>query len=221
MGMSRDELAALIDHTLLEPEATASQVAALCKVANEHRVAAVCVSPSMLPLGDGWLEDGILTACVVGFPSGAHQAAVKAAEAAQARADGADELDVVINLGAAKSGSWGHVRAELEGVREAAPSPAVLKVIIEAAVLTDDEIVAACRAAMDAGADFVKTSTGFHPRGGATVEAVRLMREAVGPDMGVKASGGIRTAATALAMVEAGANRLGMSATVAVLAELS
>jgi deoxyribose-phosphate aldolase len=217
---SKRDVAAMIDHTLLAPEATPAEVLALCREADEFGVVAVCVSPSMLPLGEGWLAPAIRTACVVGFPSGAHHAATKAAEAAQGRADGADELDMVINLGMAKAGEWGRVRAEIEAVRDAVPRPAVLKVIIESAVLTDDEIVAACQAAVAAGADFVKTSTGFHPSGGASVDAVRLMRATVGPDIGVKASGGIRTADIALAMIEAGANRLGSSSTAKILADL-
>jgi deoxyribose-phosphate aldolase len=210
----------MIDHTLLKPEATADQVQALCREAGELGVLAVCVSPSMLPLGDSWLSRGVLTASVVGFPSGAHHAEAKAAEAAQARANGADEVDMVINLGLAKSGTWGGVRAEIEAVRLAAPHPATLKVIIESAVLTDDEIVAACEASVEAGADFVKTSTGFHPAGGASVEAVRLMRATVGPALGVKASGGVRTAEVALAMIAAGANRLGTSSSAAILSGL-
>ncbi len=221
MQISRAELAAMIDHTVLDPGATASDVHTLCSEANEFGVVAVCVSPSMLPLGDGWLDDWIRTACVVGFPSGAHHAAIKAAEASQARADGADELDMVINLGFAKAGEWSRVRAEIEVVRDAVPQPAVLKVIIESALLDDDGIVSACRAAVDGGADFVKTSTGFHPSGGASVAAVRLMRETVGPEIGVKASGGIRTAEIALAMVAAGASRLGSSSTAKVLADLT
>lgn len=220
MNITKRDVAAMIDHTLLAPEATAAEIQVLCREANEFGVAAVCVSPSMLPLRDGWLDAGIKTACVVGFPSGAHHAATKAAEAAQGRQDGADELDMVINLGMAKSGEWSRVRAEIETVRDAVPRPAVLKVIIESTVLTDDEIVAACQAAVDAGADFVKTSTGFHPTGGASVAAVRLMRETVGPEIGVKASGGIRTAEIAVAMIEAGANRLGSSSTAKILADL-
>jgi deoxyribose-phosphate aldolase len=216
----RAAIAAMIDHTLLKPEATAAEVQALCREASELGVIAVCVSPSMLPLGEGWLRSGALTACVAGFPSGAHHAEVKAAEAAQARANGADEIDMVVNLGLVKAGAWGSVRAEVDAVRAAAPRPATLKVIIESAVLTDEEIVAACRAAVDAGADFVKTSTGFHPAGGATVEAVRLMRETVGPDVGVKASGGVRRADQALAMIAAGASRIGTSSTAAILADL-
>jgi deoxyribose-phosphate aldolase len=208
----------MIDHTLLVPEATPDQVRELCQEAGRFGVAAVCVSPNMLPLGTDWLAEGILTACVVGFPSGAHHSAVKVTEAAQARANGADEVDMVINLALAKSGAWGGVRAEIEAVREAAPHPAVLKVIIESGLLTEDEVVKACEAAVAAGADFVKTSTGFHATaGGATVEAVRLMRATVGPDLGVKASGGIRTAEKALAMIEAGANRIGTSSTEKIL----
>jgi deoxyribose-phosphate aldolase len=210
----------MIDHTLLKPEATPADVAALCKEANELGVLAVCVSPSMLPLAHGSLEDGVRTACVVGFPSGAHQADVKAAEAAEAVTNGADEVDMVIDLGLAKSGDWGSVQEGIVAVREAAPSPCILKVIIESALLDDAEIVAACHAAEAAGADFVKTSTGFHPSGGASVHAVRLMRETVGNRLGVKASGGIRTTETALAMIDAGANRLGTSASAAILAGL-
>ncbi len=217
----RDRVAAMIDHTLLAPEATADEVRELCEEGERLGVLAVCVSPSMLPLGAGWLTGETLTACVVGFPSGAHHASVKAAEAAQARANGADEVDMVINLGLAKAGAWGAVRAEIDAVRAAAPHPAVLKVIIESGLLTDEEIVAACEASVAAGADFVKTSTGFHDSaGGATVEAVRLMRATVGPDVGVKASGGIRSAEKALALIEAGANRIGTSSAAKILAEL-
>jgi deoxyribose-phosphate aldolase len=219
--LDRAAVAAMIDHTLLVPEATADEVHALCVEAGALGVVAVCVSPSMLPLGEGWLAPSVLTACVVGFPSGAHHGTVKAFEAAEARANGADEVDMVINLGLAKAGAWGAVRAEIEEVRLVAPHPAVLKVILETGLLTDEEIVAACEVAVAAGADFVKTSTGFHATsGGATVEAVRLMRATVGPTLGVKASGGIRTAEKALAMIEAGANRIGTSSTAAILAGL-
>ena len=146
---------------------------------------------------------------------------MKAAEAADSVAAGVDEVDMVINLGLAKVGDWDGVQAEIAAVREACPSNVVLKVIIESAALTDDEIVAACKASEAAGADFVKTSTGFHPAGGASVEAVRLMADTVGGRLGVKASGGIRDTATALAMVEAGATRLGLSGSRAVLDGLS
>ncbi len=220
MPPTRAEVARMIDHTLLRPEATPREVAALCREAGDLGVFAVCVSPSMLPLPLGALPAGVALACVAGFPSGAHRPEVKAAEAERAVGEGADEVDVVIDLGAACAGRWEAVSAELSLVRAVVPPPHVLKVIIESAVLGDDGIVAACRAAMEAGADFVKTSTGFHPRGGATVEAVRLMRATVGGELGVKASGGIRTAATAVGMIEAGATRLGASASATILAGL-
>lgn len=214
--MDRATLASMIDHTLLRPEATAADVAALCEEATELGVAAVCVSPSMLPITDG-LGPGIAVCTVVGFPSGAHQAAVKAQEAEVAVAAGATEVDMVMDLGRAKAGAWGDLEAEIALVRAATEGRALLKVILESAVLTGDELVAACQAAEAAGADFVKTSTGFHPAGGASVEAVRTMAAAVGGRLGVKASGGIRDAATAMAMVDAGATRLGCSASRAIL----
>lgn len=213
--MDRATLAARIDHTLLRPEATPDEVAALCAEAVELGVAAVCVSPSLLPVPD--LGGAVAVAAVIGFPSGAHQPAVKAHEALVAVEAGASELDVVIDLGLVKAGAWRQVVDDLAGVRATAPAPVLLKVILESAVLTDDELVAACRAAVDAGADMVKTSTGFHPAGGATVAAVARMAATVGPSVGVKASGGIRDTATALAMLEAGATRLGCSATRAIL----
>jgi deoxyribose-phosphate aldolase len=206
--LTRAAVAQLIDHTLLRPEATAADVAALCAEAGRLGVFSVCVSPSRLPLPAGLLAPGIAVAVVCGFPSGAHDPAVKAAEAAESVADGADEVDMVIDLGRAKDGDWAAVRADIAGVRAAAPAPRLLKVIIESAALTDDEIVAACRASEDAGADFVKTSTGFHPAGGAAVQAVRLMAGTVGGRLGVKASGGVRTTEAAVAMIEAGATLL-------------
>jgi deoxyribose-phosphate aldolase len=205
----------MIDHTLLKPEATAADAAALVAQGVALGVQAVCVSPSLLPL-DGC---GLKVAAVAGFPSGAHRSEVKAAEAAAAEGAGADEVEMVIDLGAAKAGDWDRVEADIRAGRAAVPAPALLKAIIESALLTDDEIVRACRAAEAAGADFVKTSTGFHPAGGATVHAVRLMRETVGGRLRVKASGGIRRLAEAEAMVAAGADRLGLSATAAILAE--
>jgi deoxyribose-phosphate aldolase len=213
-AMDRASLAALIDHTLLRPEATPDEVAALCEEALELGVAAVCVSPSMLPVPD---VGGIAVAAVVGFPSGAHQPTVKADEAEAAVEAGATEIDVVANLGLVMAGAWQQVVDDLAAVRAAAPAPVLLKVIVESALLSVYELVAACRAAVEAGADYVKTSTGFHPAGGASVEAVARMRTTVGRSVGVKASGGIRDAATALAMVEAGASRLGCSATRAIL----
>jgi deoxyribose-phosphate aldolase len=214
--MDRATLAAMIDHTLLTPEATASAVVALCEEATDLGVAAVCVSPSHLPITDG-LGVGIGVATVIAFPSGAHQPAVKAHEAEVAIDAGATELDMVVNLGLVKAREWSAVGDDIGAVRAAAPAPAVLKVILEIGALTDDEIVEACRAAGAAGADYVKTSTGFHASGGATLAGVALMAATVGGRLGVKASGGIRDAATALAMVDAGATRLGCSATRAIL----
>jgi len=213
---TRSELAAMIDHTLLKPEATDTDVRTLVAEAAELGTYSVCVSPSVLPIE---VPEGLHVACVCGFPSGAHKSEVKAAEAARAVTDGAEEVDMVINLGLAKQGDWTGVEEDIRAVREACPA-ALLKVIIESAVLTDDEIVAACRAAETAGADFVKTSTGFHPAGGASVHAVELMRRTVGDRLGVKASGGIRTAEAAEAMVAAGASRLGLSASRAILESL-
>ena len=215
---TRAQLARMIDHTLLKPEATAKQVADLAREAGELGTFSICVSPSQLTVT---LPEGVKLATVCGFPSGAHSASVKAAEAADSVAAGAEEVDMVINLGLAKVGDWDAVQAEIAAVRESCPSNVVLKVIIESAALTDDEIVAACKASEAADADFVKTSTGFHPAGGASVEAVRLMAQTVGGRLGVKASGGIRDTATALAMVEAGATRLGLSGSRAVLDGLS
>jgi deoxyribose-phosphate aldolase len=215
-AMDRVTLAAMIDHTLLRPEATAEEVIALCEEATDLGVAAVCVSPSQLPITEG-LGVGIDVCTVIGFPSGAHQPAVKAHEGEVAIDAGANEVDMVINLGLAMAGHWDAVREDIAAVRASAPDSVLLKVIIESAALSPAQIVAACRAAESAEADYVKTSTGFHPAGGASVEAVRLMAETVGPRLGVKASGGIRDAATALAMVEAGATRLGCSASRAIL----
>ena len=214
---TRAEIAAIIDHTLLTPEATGAQVADIIAQADRLGVCAVCVSPSRLPVR---VPEGLALATVCGFPSGAHAGAVKAAEAADAVARGADEIDMVVNLGLVKEGDADGVEADIRAVRRACEG-ALLKVIIESAALTDAEIVACCRAAEAAGADFVKTSTGFHPAGGATVHAVELMRATVGDRLGVKASGGIRTAADALDMVAAGAGRLGVSASIAILEGLS
>ncbi|HMO11622.1 MAG TPA: deoxyribose-phosphate aldolase [Actinotalea sp.] len=212
-------VAGIIDHTLLKPEATGADVAALVAEARALGVYSVCVSPSMLPISRADLGD-VKVATVCGFPSGKHHSDVKAAEAARSVADGADEVDMVIDVGAAVEGRFADVAADIAAVRAAAPPPTVLKVILESAALTDDQLVACCRAAEDAGADFVKTSTGFHPAGGATEHAVALMAATVGGRLGVKASGGIRTGAVALAMIAAGATRLGVSGSAAVLGSL-
>lgn len=213
---TRSQVAAIIDHTLLKPEATPQAVAAVVAEAVEMGTYSVCVSPSQLPLEH---PSTLKVAVVCGFPSGAHDAAVKATEAETAVRNGADEIDMVINLSFALTGRYDRTEAEIAAVRAAAPD-AVLKVIIESAVLSDEQIVEVCRAAERAGADFVKTSTGFHPAGGASTHAVELMRQTVGDRLGVKASGGIRDAETALAMIAAGASRLGVSASKAILAGL-
>jgi len=216
--VDRQQLSALIDHTLLKPEATAAQVERLCAEAVEHAFASVCVSPTQVALVARHLDGHPSLACsVIGFPSGAHLPAIKAAEAARAVADGAQELDMVIDLGALADRGGAAVEHEVAAVRAEVADAAAIKVIIESAALTDDQIVAACEAAVAAGADFVKTSTGFHPSGGASTHAVALMRRTVGDDVGVKASGGIRSYEDALAMLAAGASRLGMSAGVAVV----
>jgi deoxyribose-phosphate aldolase len=214
-AVDRTTLASMIDHTLLKPEATAADVAALVEEAVALGVKAVCVSPSRLPVS---APTSLLVAAVCGFPSGAHHPATKAGEAARAEASGATEIDVVIDLGRAIDGHWAGVESDIVAVRRALHPGTTLKVIIESAALPDDDaIVAACRAAEAAGADFVKTSTGFHPAGGATLPAVELMAATVDGRLGVKASGGIRTASVALAMVDAGAARLGCSASRAIL----
>jgi deoxyribose-phosphate aldolase len=167
----------------------------------------------MLPVDGGEVR----VTAVCGFPSGKHRSEIKAAEATRAVGDGADEIDMVIDVGAAVAGDWEYVQADIAAVRSAVPEPTVLKVIIESAALTDEQIVRACQAAEAAGADFVKTSTGFHPAGGASEHAVALMAATVGGRLGVKASGGIRTGAAARAMIAAGATRLGLSGTKSVL----
>ncbi|HVM08273.1 MAG TPA: deoxyribose-phosphate aldolase [Acidimicrobiales bacterium] len=217
--IDRARVAAMIDHTVLRPETTVAEVADLCAEANELRVAAICISPSLLPVPAGALDDAIAVAAVCGFPSGAHTPDVKAAEAARAVADGATEIDMVIDLGAATAGDWDRVARGIEAVR-AVTGGAVLKVIVESGALDDDALVKACEVSEAAGADFVKTSTGFHPTGGATVHAVALMAATVGGRLGVKASGGIRTADDAIAMIEAGATRIGASKTREILAGL-
>jgi deoxyribose-phosphate aldolase len=214
--LTPEAVSALIDHTLLKPEATPAQVDALIAEAIKLGAFSVCVSPSMLPVTvPAGATLAIATVC--GFPSGKHTPAAKAFEAAESVANGADEVDMVIDLGLAKAGRFDLVEAEIAAVRAVVPSPLVLKVIIEAAALTDEEIVGCSTAAVSAGADFVKTSTGFHPAGGASVHAVSLMSATVAGNAGIKASGGIRSWDDAVAMIEAGATRLGVSSTAAIL----
>ena len=213
-----NNLASYIDHTLLKADATEAQITRLCEEAREHRFASVCVNPRWVALCAQLLAgSGVRVCTVIGFPLGASSSAIKAAETRQAVADGADELDMVISVGDLKAGNYEFVRTDIRGVVKAAEGRTV-KVIIEACLLTDEEKSLACKLARAAGADFVKTSTGFST-GGATVADVKLMRAAVGPNFGVKAAGGIRTRQDALAMIEAGANRIGASAGIAICAE--
>lgn len=213
-------LAALIDHTLLKPDATPDQIAQLCYEARKYGFASVCINPSHVKLAAELLRGSPVKVCtVIGFPLGATLPEVKAFEAQDAIEDGASEIDMVVNIGAVKARDYKLVAQDIKGVVNVCHArQALVKVIIEAALLTDEEKVAACLLAKEAGADFVKTSTGFGP-GGATVEDVALMRRVVGSEMGVKAAGGIRSFAEAKGMVKAGATRIGASASVRILRE--
>jgi len=203
-------LAKYIDNTLLKPAATAQQIEEICKESIEYGFASVCVNPTHVELVAKLLAgSGVKTCTVIGFPLGANTSAVKAFEAEKAVEDGADELDMVINIGALKAGNDELVKEDIEAVVQAGQGKLV-KVIIETALLTDEEKMRACQLAVEAGADFVKTCTGFSG-GAANVHDIALMRETVGPDIGVKASGGVRTKEDALALIEAGATRIGTS----------
>ena len=221
MSLTKSELAKYMDHTLLKADATAEQIDRVAAEAHELNTASVCVNGYWVPRVAAALEGtDVMTCAVIGFPLGAMSTAAKAAETADVVAAGAREVDMVINIGELKAGNDDVVRADIAAVAEAAHvGGAHLKVIIECCLLTEEEKVRASRLTVEGGADFVKTSTGFST-GGATVEDVRLMRETVGPDFGVKAAVGIRTLADAEAMIEAGANRLGVSASIAILSEL-
>lgn len=221
MSLTKSELAKYMDHTLLKADATAEQIDRVAAEARELNTASVCVNGYWVPRVAAALEGtDVMTCAVIGFPLGAMSTAAKAAETADVVAAGAREVDMVINIGELKAGNDDIVRADIAAVADAAHAGgAHLKAIIECCLLTDEEKVRASRLTVEGGADFVKTSTGFST-GGATVEDVRLMRETVGPDFGVKAAGGIRTLADAEAMIEAGANRLGVSASIAILSEL-
>ena len=214
--MDRAALAKLVDHTLLKPEATTADVVALCDEAVELGTFSVCVSPTFVEVAIANLKNGIAVATVCGFPSGKHNSEIKAAEAALSVAQGADEVDMVIDVGRAIMGDFDYVQSEITAVRKATKGK-LLKVILETAALSDDQIKSACMASEFAGADFVKTSTGFHPAGGAELRAIKIMQDTVGGRLGIKASGGIRNAEFALELVAAGATRLGLSGTRAVL----
>lgn len=213
------DLAGYIDHTALKPDVTKKQIETLCEEAKTYRFASVCVNPYWVPYCAEQLKGtDVLVCTVIGFPLGANDKETKAFETRKAIEQGAQEVDMVINIGALKSGDEGTVEADIRAVVDAAKGQASVKVILETCLLTKDEIVQASLLAKKAGADYVKTSTGFSS-GGATSEHVRLMRETVGPDMGVKASGGIRDLKTAQEMIEAGATRIGASASVAIVSK--
>lgn len=211
-------IASYIDHTLLKPEASEADVLKVCAEAIEYKFKSVCVNPVWVKTVSRALKgSGVLTCSVIGFPLGATPSDVKAFEARGAVLDGADEIDMVINMASARANDKGALVDDISAVSEAVHAgEAILKVIIETSMLTDEQKVIACEAAVEAGADFVKTSTGFNG-GGATVEDVALMRKAVGPDLGVKASGGVRSLADAQAMIAAGATRIGASSGIAIV----
>lgn len=208
--MSKD-LAQYIDHTALKADTTKEQIVTLCDEAKDYNFYSVCVNPTWVETAAKELKDSEVDVCtVIGFPLGATTSKVKAFETTNAIENGATEIDMVINIGALKDGNDDLVEDDIRHVVEAAKDKALVKVIIETSLLTDAEKVKACDFAVAAGADYVKTSTGFST-GGATVEDIKLMRKTVGPDIGVKASGGVRDRAGALAMIEAGATRIGAS----------
>ena len=212
------QLAGFIDHTLLKQDATVGQIEKLCDEAAKYHFASVCVNATYAALCAKLLKDtGVKVCCVVGFPLGATLSSVKAFETEQVITDGAEEVDMVLNVGAMKSGNFTLVKDDVSAVVRAAHAKNVLvKVIIETCLLTDEEKVKACQICQSAGADFVKTSTGFSIAG-ATVEDVTLMRKTVGPDMGVKAAGGVRSRDDVLAMIKAGATRIGTSGGVKIM----
>jgi deoxyribose-phosphate aldolase len=216
-----EQLAKTIDHSLLKPEMTEAEVVAGCELARAYHVASVCVKPCHVALAARLLKGSdVAVGTVVGFPHGSSTTAVKVAEARQAIADGAVELDMVLNIGELRSGHADYVRQDIQAVVEAAKGRALVKVILENAYLTNEEKVLACRLAEAAGADFVKTSTGFAPSG-ATIEDLKLMRASVGPRVQVKAAGGVRTLDAILAVIDTGTTRVGATATAAILDEFT
>ena len=220
MEYTKKNVAGMIDHTLLKADATEAQIAKLCQEAKEYGFASVCVNPGYVPEAAEALKGTDVRVCtVIGFPLGATSSEAKAAETADAIAKGAAEVDMVVNVGRIKSGNWDYVRSDIAAVVNAARGRALTKVIIETCLLTDDEKIRVCEIAKEAGADFVKTSTGFST-GGATAADIALMRKTVGPDMGVKASGGIHSTEEAIALIEAGASRIGASAGIAIISGL-
>ncbi len=220
-SIDRVQLARLIDHTLLKPDATKDQIIKLCDEAVRYGFASVCVHPSWVRFCRERLSGcDVMVGTVVGFPLGANTSETKAFETQKAIEDGADEIDMVVNIGRLKSGEYDYVERDIQAVVEAARTRASVKVILETGYLTEDEKIKGACLAKQAGADFVKTSTGFG-KAGATVADVALLREVVGGEMGVKAAGGIRDYQTAVKMIEAGANRIGTSSGIAIIEEAS
>ena len=214
--MENINIAGMIDHTILKPEATEAEIMELCKEAVKYNFASVCVNPSMVAKAATILEGTPVKVCtVIGFPLGATTTEVKAFETEDTIKKGATEVDMVINVGKLKERDLAYVKNDIQAVVNAAKGKALTKVIIETCLLTDEEKVIACQLSKEAGADFVKTSTGFS-KGGATAHDIKLMRETVGPGMGVKASGGVRSREDALTMIENGATRIGASASIAI-----
>lgn len=213
----KSKVAGMIDHTLLKQDATEDAIKKLCQEAIDNKFCSVCINPSYVPLCSELLKGSSVKVCtVIGFPLGATTTGSKVFEADEAIKNGAQEVDMVVNGGKIKSGDWDYVKNDIAKVVEIAKGRALVKVIIETCLLTDEEKVRVCEISKEVGADFVKTSTGFST-GGATVEDIALMRKTVGPDMGVKASGGVRDAEKAKALIEAGATRLGASAGIAIV----
>ena len=216
--LDKAALARMIEHTLLRPEATPADVRDICREAAHLGVHGVCVSPSLISVAAEY--GGIQKVTVCGFPSGAHVATVKAKEAANSRADGADEIDMVANLAFIAGGDFAGVEREIAAVRNAIGRDTTLKVIIESALWSAAELRETCRAVINGGADFVKTSTGFHPAGGASIEAVRELKAVAQDQIGIKASGGIKTLAQCVDLVAEGATRLGLSRSRGILDEM-
>ena len=211
------ELTAMIDHTLLKPDATAAQIAKLCQEARDYCFKSVCINPYWVPYASKLLRDSSVKVCtVIGFPLGATTTAAKVRDAAEAVAAGASEVDMVQNIGALKSGDYQTVLEDIRAVVRAVQGKAIVKVILETCLLNDSEKIKSCQLTVEAGADFVKTSTGFGA-GGATIADISLMRQTVGPDFGVKASGGVRDYEAAMAMIQAGASRIGTSSGVSIV----
>lgn len=215
--MNKQQLAGMIDHTILKADASEAKVRKICEEALEYGFASVCINPANVSLASEMLKGSKVKVCtVIGFPLGANTSAVKAFEVDDAIKNGAQEVDMVINIAKLKDKDYEYVKNDIKAVVDASKGRALSKVIIETCLLTDEEKVKACQLAKEAGADYVKTSTGFST-GGSTPEDVKLMRETVGPEMGVKASGGVRTYEDAMAVIESGATRIGASAGIAII----